>query len=78
MHVSGLQEDEHLIVWMRTAALQNFRKLWGRIDSSIPAGANVTVLIQNRYGRTCSASLGPKSRCIPSLILFYPIKTLGP
>lgn len=24
--------DEHFIVWMRTSALPNFRKLWGRID----------------------------------------------
>jgi hypothetical protein len=24
-------QDEHFIVWMRTAGLPNFRKLWGRI-----------------------------------------------
>lgn len=43
-----MQEDEHFIVWMRTAALRDFRKLWGRIDTPIPAGANITVLVQNR------------------------------
>ena len=41
--------DEHFVVWMRAAALRNFRKLWGRIDQDIPAGANVTVQIQNRW-----------------------------
>ncbi len=25
-------KNEHLIVWMRTAALPTFRKLWGRVD----------------------------------------------
>lgn len=43
-----LQEDEHFIVWMRTAALRNFRKLWGRINQDIPAGSNITVVVQNR------------------------------
>jgi hypothetical protein len=27
--------DEHFIVWMRTAGLPNFRKLWGRIDNGL-------------------------------------------
>lgn len=41
-------EDEHFIVWMRTAGLPNFRKLWGRIDKGISAG-EYTVTIQNKY-----------------------------
>lgn len=28
-------ENEHFIVWMRTAGLKNFRKLWGRIPEGI-------------------------------------------
>ena len=41
--------DEHFVVWMRTAALSDFRKLWGRIETDIPAGATVTVDVMNRY-----------------------------
>ena len=40
---------EHFVVWMRTAALSDFRKLWGRIETDIPAGATVTVDVMNRY-----------------------------
>ncbi|BDA41295.1 ALA-interacting subunit 1 [Coccomyxa sp. Obi] len=48
--ISGpIKGDEHFIVWMRTAALRNFRKLLGRIDADIPAGASITIDIQNRY-----------------------------
>ena len=31
-------KDEHFIVWMRTAALPRFRKLWGRIDTDLKEG----------------------------------------
>jgi len=41
-------EDEHFIVWMRTAGLPNFRKLWGRIENGLAAG-EYTVTIQNLY-----------------------------
>ena len=44
-----VKEDEHFIVWMRTAALSNFRKLWGVINADIPAGSTVTVRVNNRY-----------------------------
>ncbi len=42
-------EDEHFMVWMRPAPLPNFRKLWGRIESQIEAGSNITVKIKNNY-----------------------------
>ena len=42
-------EDEHFIVWMRTAGLPNFRKLWGRIpDNDVEAGT-YTITIENNF-----------------------------
>lgn len=40
--------DEHFIVWMRTAGLPNFRKLWGRIEDNLTAGTYY-VEILNKY-----------------------------
>jgi hypothetical protein len=40
--------NEHFIVWMRTAATPNFRKLWGRIDTGLPAG-NYVLTVNNNY-----------------------------
>ncbi|KAL6851740.1 hypothetical protein ACP4OV_020304 [Aristida adscensionis] len=44
-----LSEQEDLIVWMRTAALPTFRKLYGRIEADIMASDEITVVIQNNY-----------------------------
>lgn len=44
-----LKEDQHFMVWMRTAAMPRFRKLWGIIDQTIPANSTVAIRIQNRY-----------------------------
>jgi len=41
-------QDEHFIVWMRTAGLPNFRKLWGRIEQDIPAGT-YQLNVYNQY-----------------------------
>ena len=43
-----LDADEHFIVWMRPAALPNFRKLWGTVQQDIPKGTILSVTIQNR------------------------------
>lgn len=44
-----LSEQEDLIVWMRTAALPTFRKLYGRIEIDIMENDQLTVVIQNNY-----------------------------
>jgi len=41
-------ENEHFIVWMRTAGLPTFRKLWGRIETDISPG-KYTIEIQNNF-----------------------------
>ncbi|XP_076959460.1 ALA-interacting subunit 3-like [Bidens hawaiensis] len=44
-----LSEQEDLIVWMRTAALPTFRKLYGKINTSLEAHDIITVALQNNY-----------------------------
>ncbi|XP_058226857.1 ALA-interacting subunit 1-like [Rhododendron vialii] len=44
-----LSEQEDLMVWMRTAALPSFRKLYGKIEEDLDANQNITVVIQNNY-----------------------------
>jgi hypothetical protein len=39
--------DEHFIVWMRTAGLPNFRKLWGRIDQDLAPGTYSMEIVSN-------------------------------
>eukprot|EP01042_Synura_sphagnicola_P002939 gene2939-3599_t len=41
--------NEHFIVWMRTAGLSNFRKLYGRIHSDFDKGDTITFRISNNF-----------------------------
>jgi len=41
--------DEHFIVWMRTAGLPNFRKLWGKIEKDLDSENPYYVEIKNTY-----------------------------
>jgi hypothetical protein len=31
-------ENEHFMVWMRMETFPSFRKIWGRIETDLPAG----------------------------------------
>ncbi|GJP37829.1 hypothetical protein CLOM_g22235 [Closterium sp. NIES-68] len=44
-----LNQSENLMVWMRTAALPTFRKLYGRINTPLEAGSTLSVVLQNNY-----------------------------
>ena len=48
-----LKDNEHFVVWMRTAVMPNFRRLWGSLGTDLPAGSTVRVNIQNRYNTYC-------------------------
>ncbi|KAF6136643.1 hypothetical protein GIB67_016099 [Kingdonia uniflora] len=44
-----LSKQEDLIVWMRTAALPTFRKLYGRIEVDLQANEVINVTLENNY-----------------------------
>uniref|UniRef100_A0A7S3IY80 Cell cycle control protein 50A n=1 Tax=Strombidium inclinatum TaxID=197538 RepID=A0A7S3IY80_9SPIT len=41
-------ENQDFIVWMRTAGLPNFRKLWGRIEGNMEKG-DYYIKVDNQY-----------------------------
>jgi len=41
--------DEHFIVWMRTAGLPKFRKLWGKIIGNVITKGKYKLVINNNY-----------------------------
>jgi hypothetical protein len=47
--VVDINQNEHLMVWLRPGAKPTIRKLWGRINTPIAAGTVLTVTVQNRY-----------------------------
>lgn len=40
--------NEHFMVWMRTAALPTFRKLWGRIETDLPEGRYIFTIVNSK------------------------------
>lgn len=44
-----LSQQEDLIVWMRTAALPTFRKLYGKIETDLEVGDVLNVTLMNYY-----------------------------
>ncbi|KAK3220831.1 hypothetical protein Dsin_014801 [Dipteronia sinensis] len=44
-----LSDQEDLIVWMRTAALPTFRKLYGKIEMDLNADDEIHVILENNY-----------------------------
>ncbi|KAJ0042590.1 hypothetical protein Pint_18315 [Pistacia integerrima] len=58
-----LSEQDDLIVWMRTAALPSFRKLYGKIEVDLQVNDQVTVVIQNNYN---TYSFGGKKKVVLS------------
>ena len=41
--------NEHFVVWMRVAALPNFRKLYGYIEQPIAAGTQLTFSVNANF-----------------------------
>lgn len=58
-----LSDQEDLIVWMRTAALPSFRKLYGRIEEDIEADDVIVVHLSNNYN---TYSFGGKKKLVLS------------
>ncbi|XP_065871934.1 ALA-interacting subunit 5-like [Euphorbia lathyris] len=58
-----LSEQEDLMVWMRTAALPTFRKLYGRIERDLEANDIIEVDIENNYN---SYGYGGKKKLVLS------------
>uniref|UniRef100_A0ACD5V6Z6 Uncharacterized protein n=1 Tax=Avena sativa TaxID=4498 RepID=A0ACD5V6Z6_AVESA len=59
----SLSEQEDLIVWMRTAALPTFRKLYGRIHFDLKENDTITVTLENNYN---TYSFGGKKKLVLS------------
>ncbi|CAM9404035.1 unnamed protein product [Chrysoparadoxa australica] len=60
--------NEHFMVWMRTAGLPEFRKLYGRIDSDIPAGSTISFDVAASY--YVSGFSGKKSLVLSTMSQF--------
>lgn len=58
-----LSKQEDLIVWMRTAALPTFRKLYGRIEVDLKENDTISVELENNYN---TYSFGGKKKLVLS------------
>ncbi|KAJ1440062.1 CDC50/LEM3 family [Sesbania bispinosa] len=58
-----LSDQEDLIVWMRTAALPSFRKLYGRIEEDLDVDDVIVVHLKNNYN---TYSFGGKKKLVLS------------
>lgn len=47
--MNQLSEQEDLIVWMRTATLPTFRKLYGKIEVDLEVNDEIMIVIENNY-----------------------------
>lgn len=61
--VFQLSDQEDLIVWMRTAALPTFRKLYGKIEEDLEEDDVITVKLKNNYN---TYSFGGKKKIVLS------------
>jgi len=61
-------ENEHFVVWMRTAGLPYFRKLYGKIDTDVAAGDTMTFSIATNF--EVSSFGGSKSLVLTTLAEF--------
>ncbi|KAL7506791.1 hypothetical protein ACHAXN_004432 [Cyclotella atomus] len=60
--------NEHFIVWMRTAALPHFRKLYGYIEKPIPAGSTLTFRVMANFA--VERNLGAKAIVVSNTYAF--------
>lgn len=60
--------NEHFVVWMRTAALPQFRKLYGYIETPIPAGSTLTFSVQANWA--VQRSEGAKALIVSESYIF--------
>jgi hypothetical protein len=61
-------KNEHFIVWMRTAALPKFRKLYGKLEEGLKKGDVLSFNIQNS---TLVVGSSPLFGSFASLVLVY-------
>lgn len=66
-------EDEHFIVWMRSAGLPSFRKLWGTVNEPLMPG-NYTVTVTNGV-LSDGSYLNPSTEAEQTFL--YPVSTFG-